>query len=398
MALHDTVIPQRFGAFLAPFHKFGQNPTLALEDDLDLMVLLDRLGYDEAWIGEHHSGGWELVPAPDVFIAAAAARTTRLRLGTGVTSLPYHHPYIVADTMTFLDHLTRGRSMLGIGPGALVSDALMMGIEPQQQRQRMADGLEAVIALLRDPDPVTRKTDWFELRDARLQLSPYTRPHFEIAVAGTVSPSGPLSAGRFGCSLMSVAATNSAAFNVLAEHWEIVEQQSRLHGSVVDRANWRISGPMHIAETREQAVADVAYGLADWLSYFTKVTPLPLNPAGKDHLSLVDMVNESGFGVIGTPDDAIAQIERLIKKSGGFGSYLLMGHTWADKQRTRQSYELFARYVMPYFQDSLHRLRDTHEWVTQNHGQFLQASHAAIDSAIRRHQSQSLTQLPSTAH
>src|SRR6185503_9437376 len=199
--------PLRFGIFLAPFHPVGQNPTLALERDLDLIVHLDALGFDEAWIGEHHSAGYEIIASPEVFIAAAAERTRHIRLGTGVSSLPYHHPLMLADRMVLLDHLTRGRTMLGVGPGALVSDAHMMGIDPSRQREMMAEALEAIMALLTSDEPVTRETDWFTLRDAKLQLRPYTQPHFEVAVAAMVSPSGPQLAARFGASLLSISAT-----------------------------------------------------------------------------------------------------------------------------------------------------------------------------------------------
>src|SRR5947208_470962 len=158
----------RFGIFLAPFHRPDENPTLALQRDLELIERLDELGYDEAWIGEHHSAGSEIIASPEVFIAAAAERTKRIRLGTGVSSLPYHHPLLLADRMVLLDHLTRGRAMLGVGPGALASDAYMLGIEPAQQRDMMEEALEAIIALLTSPEPVSRKTSWFTLQDARL--------------------------------------------------------------------------------------------------------------------------------------------------------------------------------------------------------------------------------------
>src|SRR5881409_307926 len=128
--------PERlnFGIFMAPFHRAGENPTLSLQRDLELIQWLDRLGYDEAWIGEHHSAGWETIASPEVFIAAAAQRTRYIRLGTGVISLPYHHPLMVANRMVLLDHLTRGRVALGVGPGALVTDAHILGINPNVQR------------------------------------------------------------------------------------------------------------------------------------------------------------------------------------------------------------------------------------------------------------------------
>src|SRR5437016_11212449 len=166
--------PLKFGIFLAPFHPVGQNPTLALQRDLELIELLDELGYDEAWIGEHHSAGYEIIASPEVFIATAAERTKHLRLGTGVSSLPYHHPLILADRMVLLDHLTRGRAMFGVGPGALPSDAFMMGIEVERQRELMEEALEAILPLLEGSEPVNRQTDRFTLHDASLQMRPYT--------------------------------------------------------------------------------------------------------------------------------------------------------------------------------------------------------------------------------
>src|SRR5579862_9637386 len=223
----------RFGIFMAPFHPAGQNPTLALERDLELLVRLDELGYDEAWVGEHHSAGFEIIASPEVFIAAAAQRTRHLRLGTGVSSLPYHHPLILADRMVLLDHLTRGRVMFGVGPGALPSDAFMMGIDPNRQREMMEESLEAILALLDGSEPVTRQTDWFTLRDARLQLRPYTHPRFEVAVAAQVSPAGPRAAGRFGVSLLSLGATTAGGFDVLGAHWKVMEERAAEFGTSV---------------------------------------------------------------------------------------------------------------------------------------------------------------------
>ena len=111
-----------FGIFLAPFHRVGENPTLGMARDMELIEWIDELGFDEAWIGEHHSAGWETIASPEVFIGAAIERTRYIRLGSGVTSLPYHHPLMVANRFVQLDHMSRGRTMLGCGPGALPSD------------------------------------------------------------------------------------------------------------------------------------------------------------------------------------------------------------------------------------------------------------------------------------
>ena len=377
--------PQRFGIFLAPFHPCGQNPTLALERDLDLVVHLDRLGFHEAWIGEHHSAGYEIIASPEVFIGVAAERTRNIRLGTGVSSLPYHHPLMLADRMVLLDHLTRGRVMLGVGPGALPSDAYMMGIEVARQRDMMEESLEAILALLRSDEPVTMSTDWFTLRDARLQLRPYQQPHFEVAVAAQVSPAGPRAAGRFGCSLLSIGATSAGGFDILGHHWDVVEERAAQFGTPADRAGWRLVGPMHIAETREQAVADVAFGLGDWVDYFQRVAALPLAPDTENHDDLVEALNASGFAVIGTPDDAVAQIRRLADQSGGFGTYLLMAHEWADRPQTLRSYELFSRYVMPEVTRSATTLGASRDWAAANRPQFIGAAGQAVMSAIQTH-------------
>src|SRR5579885_740706 len=296
----DRTWPLKFGIFLAPFHPVGQNPTLALERDLDLVVHLDRLGFDEAWIGEHHSAGYEIIASPEVFIGVASQRTRHIRLGTGVSSLPYHHPLMLADRMVLLDHLTRGRVMLGVGPGALPSDAFMMGIDPMRQREMMEEGLEAILALLDGSEPVTRETDWFTLRDARLQLRPYSPEGIEVAVAAQVSPAGPRAAGRFGCALLSLGATTTGGFDVLGGHWQVMEERAAEFGTSVDRAAWRLVGPMHLAETEEQARKDVEFGLARWVDYFQRVAALPLAPPTDDTSELVDALMATGFAVVGT--------------------------------------------------------------------------------------------------
>jgi len=380
--------PLRFGIFLAPFHPVGQNPTVALERDLQLIEWLDTLGFDEAWIGEHHSAGTEIIASPEVFLAVASQRTRHIRLGTGVSSLPYHHPLMLADRMVLLDHLTRGRVMLGVGPGALPSDAFMMGIDPMVQREMMEEGLEAILALLHGTEPVTRTTSWFTLRDARLQLRPYTQPCFEVAVAAQVSPAGPRAAGRFGLGLLSIGATTAGGFDVLGSHWQVMEERAAEFGTSVDRRAWRLVGPMHLADTEAQARKDVEFGLARWVDYFQRVAALPLAPPTDDTSELVDALMATGFAVVGTPEMAVAQIERLAEQSGGFGTYLLMAHEWADRDATLRSYELFARYVAPRFQGSLGSLTASRDWAAENRPAFIGAVGGAIVKAIQDHQAE----------
>lgn len=367
----------RFGIFLPPMHPTGQNPTLSLHRDVELIQHLDRLGFDEAWIGEHHSSGFETIASPEVFIAHAAAVTKRIKLGTGVSSLPYHHPLILADRMVMLDHLTRGRMMFGVGPGQLASDASMLGIAVPEQRRMMEESFDVIMALFRG-ETITTETDWFTVHDGRLQMRPYS--NFDIAVAASISPSGPKLAGRHGVGLLSVAATNPAGFENLAGHWKVMEEQAAEAGRVVDRSAWRMMGPMHIAETEQQALDNCRFGFERVMNYLAHVVPTAPT-AATDYGGRVAEMNATGAGVVGTPDMAIAQIQRLIDQSGGFGSYLLFGGDLADHDETVRSYELFAQYVMPHFQDQLAAPQASHDWIVETQGAFVMQTVAAIDKS-----------------
>ena len=342
----------RFGIFLAPFHKPGINPTLALQSDLELIQWLDRCGYDEAWIGEHHSAGSEIIASPEIFIGVAAERTRHIKLGTGVVSLSYHNPLWVAERIVMLDHLTRGRVMLGCGPGALPTDAAMIGLSQTQTRGLLEDSLGVIMHLLRSEEPISFENDRWTLKDARLHLRPYSDPLFDVSAAAVASPAGPRLAGKHGIGLLSIGATSAAGFDALALHWDVMEEESRAHNTTVDRSKWRLVGLVHIAETMEQAYKDVEYGIEQWFHYFQAVAAFPqMAVPGNNVKEMIEFVNESGFGAIGTPDMAVAQINRLLKQSnGGFGAYLMLAHNWADPGATKRSYELIAREVMPHFQ------------------------------------------------
>jgi limonene 1,2-monooxygenase len=357
----------KFGIFLAPFHRVGENPTLAINRDVELLEWLDWLGYDEAWIGEHHSAGWELIALPELIIAAAAERTKHIRLGTGVTSLPYHHPFMVAQRFVQLDHMTRGRAMMGCGPGALTSDAYMLGIEPSTQRPRMLEAMDAIMRLLKCEEPVTMKTDWFEMRDARLHLAPYTDPHFEIAVASTITPFGMIAAGTHGVGVLSIGAGLPGGPEALASQWKIAEDTAAKHGKTMDRKNWRVVVNAHIAEDDEQAMREVTKGeRVETMTYFEDTLG---RPPGRADDPLRDGV-KMGTTLVGSPETVVKGIKRLLEYSqGGFGGILFRAHEWANREQTLRSYELFARYVMPHFQGSLGQVAGSNTWARENRKQ-----------------------------
>jgi limonene 1,2-monooxygenase len=371
----------RFGAFCGPHHPLNENPTLTLQRDLQLAEWLDELGYDEIWYGEHHSAGWELIASPEIMIAAAAERTKRIMLGSAVTSVPYHHPLMTAERYSQLDHMTRGRVMLGMGPGSLASDAQMMGIEVAKQRDMMDEAVDVLVRLMRG-ETVTAKTEWFTLNNARIHMTPYTRPSIEMISASTISPTGSRAAGRNGIGMLSFGATSGGAFDALSSNWNICEQVAAANGKTVDRKNWRLVAPMHIAPTREQAREEVKFGLDGWADYLREVAALPIVPGGGD---VIDALLSSNMAVIGTPDDAVAQIERLQKQSGGFGTLILFAHNWAEWAHTKRSYEMFARYVMPRVDSMIDNRVVSEAECRANRPELAGKIGAAIQDRIQRH-------------
>lgn len=380
-------VPQRmkFGVFLAPFHRVGDSPTVAFERDLELLQWLDTLGYDEAYIGEHHSAGWETISSPEVFIAVAAERTRHIRLGTGVVSLPYHHPFMVASRMALLDHLTRGRVILGVGPGALVSDAYLLGIDPARQREMMDESLGIILRLFQDPEPITYESDWFRLREATLQVRPYQQPHMPIAVASVESPSGVQLAGKHGAAVLSLSVPRQRVRRTnLKDLWRIAEETAAEHGKAMRREDWRLVVPVHLTDSRSEAIEDVRRGGAQFLTEYWRDTlgyPIPDVPPDR----MVDFMVEHGLWIVGTPEDGIEGIRRLQEASGGFGGLLVSVQDWAPREKLLRSYELLARYVAPQFQTSAQGIQRSQRWAGARARELQDARAVALQRADARY-------------
>ncbi len=378
----------KFGIFMAPFHRAGENPALAYERDLQLIEWLDQLGYDEAFIGEHHSAGWEIIPSPEIFMAVAATRTKRIMLGAGVVSVPYHHPFHIANRFAMLDQLTRGRVILGCGPGALPSDAYMLGIDTTTQRERMVEGLQAVMRLFTEEGGVTVDGSYFKLRDAHLQVKPFQRPHPPIFVANTISPSGMVAAGKLGCGVLSVAAFTHGGLDGLPKRWAMAEEIAAENGKTVDRKNWRLVFPVHLAESAKEAADDVREGGNAWIQkYFIETLAARIQfeeyPGQPAEEMTVDRMIGRGGAIVGTPDEAIKRINEVIEASGGgFGGLLVLAHEWASREKTLRSYELLARHVMPQFQGSAAPILYSRDWTAGKREMLFNTSVQAIVKAM----------------
>ena len=362
--MHKT----RFGIFMPPFHAPAtQNATTSLQRDIETIQLLDDLGYDEAWVGEHHSGGTEIIAEPIQFISHVGALTKHIKLGPGVVSVPYHNPLWIADRIILADHLLRGRAMLGFGPGSLPTDATMIGLQPKELRPALDHDVGVVLDLIRGK-VVNVKTDRYNLVDAQCQLAPYS--DFDITVAASTSPAGSMLAGRHGLGLLSLGALMREDMNLMRHHWDRVEAEAKKHDQTVSQENWRLVGFMHLAETKKQAIEDVRYGLPHFVRYTQDVLALPtLRVTGKTFEEQLDWFTEGGVAVIGTPDEAVAHLKNLQEQSGGFGCFLMVANDFTNWDATKRHYELFARYVMPAFQPSQARLLASENYAVSRHSE-----------------------------
>jgi limonene 1,2-monooxygenase len=381
----------RFGAFLAPHHPSGESPMLMFQRDLALAAHVDQLGFDEFWCGEHHSSGWETIASPEMFLVAAGQQTHNIMLGTGVVSLPYHHPFNVAQRMAQLDVMTRGRAMFGSGPGALPSDARTHGIDPVLLRDRQDEALGIIIRLLRGEDRFSHECDWFELHDAQLQILPIQET-MPMATASSISPSGMQLAGKYGIGVLSIASNSTEGISALPTQWGFAEEAAAIHGSTVDRADWRVLMAFHLAETREQARNEAVHGLHRWHNeYNVDTLGRPGAVAVEDPWTLLEATVDggadgAGSAVIGTPDDMVAMIRTLQETTGGFGVVLGFAHDWANREATFRSWELFARYVIPEINGTTRNIRASQQYLHENRAELMGGASRAVMSKIMAHE------------
>ncbi len=339
----------RFGLFIMPIHLPRENPTLTYERNLRLIEYVESLGFDEVWIGEHHSSGWESIPSPDIFIAAAAQRTKRIRLGTGVLCLPFHHPFHVAERMAFLDHLTYGRAMLGIGPGALPTDIKLFALDHAQLRPMMDESLDIILKLFNATGPIDYQGRYWTLKEAELQVKCYQDPHLPIAVASVGAGHSLDLAATHGLSLVSSNFQTGAKGPEMAKIWRAFKKKAAAKKVTPRRQDWRIANTVYVADSVQQAYADIEKGATEHMRDYSMVIKGDI--AQRKATDFPKALRDRGM-VIGSPDDCIRQIQELRDGSGGFGTFLITTNEWTTYDKVYRNLELFARYVMPEFQGS----------------------------------------------
>ena len=353
----------KLGYFTMPLHPPGSNLTQTLEDDLAQIVKLDELGYEEAWIGEHFTAQWENIPVPDLFIAKALGMTKNIALGTGVTCMPNHNPFMIAHRIAQLDHMARGRFYWGVGSGGFPGDFEVFGFDPKtgEQRGMTRDAIDTVIQLWTDPKPglyehkywrfnVPEPDDYIGLG---FHIKPYQKPHPPIAVAGVSEKSDTLVlAGERGWIPMTI---NMVPTRLVKTHWQAVEEGARKTGRTPDRSTWRVAREVYVADTTEEARREALEGVLkrDFEQYFLRILPqakllniLKTDPEMPDSEVTIEYLLDN-IWIVGSPDEVADKLRRLYHDVGGFGVLLAMGHEWQPEDKWTNSMKLLAEEVMP---------------------------------------------------
>ena len=354
----------KFGFFMMPSHSHRENPTLAFERDLGMIEYTESLGFDEFWVGEHHTGGWETIPAPDIFLASAGARTKRIRLGTAVINLSYHHPFDVAERMAFLDHLTYGRVMLGCGPGILAPDVKLFGLDPTELRPMMNESLDIILKLYREDGLISYEGNYWQIKDMEVQVKPYQQPHLPVFTVSSGSGNSIRVAAERGLGVISGAFTQPGAIDI-TQQWKSYEQQSVAAGHTPNREDWRLSTSIYVADSMDEALNDVSQGI------MTEIREYFFNNGGKptyeaypgqpaEEITVEQIIKQRNW-IIGDPDYCISKIKELEEATGGFGGLLMVAVEWTTSEKWNRSLELFARYVMPQFKGSLRGIQGSYD-------------------------------------
>lgn len=342
----------KFSFFMMPLHHPAENPTLAFHRDIDLIPYVESLGFDSFHIGEHHSGGWETMPSPEMALSMAAAKTGRIRLGTSVINLPFHHPFQIAERIAFLDHLSYGRAVLGIGPSSLVTDKKLFNVDTVRGRRMMAESAEVIVRLLEANEPISHAGEFWQFDGMRLQLKSYQQPRLPLALPTTGGAESLDLAARFDMELWTPCGLNRPGGGVFTGLWQNFEEACARHGKTANRDDWHLVSAFYLAETREEAWADVSEGILRETGYFASIGFRPLyetHPGQPVEEYTPQSIVERRDWCVGTPDDAIAWIEKKLADNGRFGGVMLTTHEWAHSDKLRRSLDLFARYVIPHF-------------------------------------------------
>lgn len=350
----------KLGLFMMPVHPPEKDRTACFEEDLELIVHADELGYTEAWIGQHHSVAWEPIPSNDVFIANALPRTKNIRFGTGVSLVPLHHPVNIAVRLALLDHLSRGRLYCGFGQSGIRTDLSLFDLptDPKTLGLMTVEGIDMILKLWQTDAPFDFKGDFWRIRideqrpdiASGVVLKPYQKPHPPIAMSIIKGQSmAARMAGQRGYIPIS---GNLVPMSTLPQHWETYcAGAAEAERPTPEHSIWRVARNIFVGESNEEAMRHALSGtFARSFDYLIRligrVDGLKEDP---------DMPNEAvtpeyavkKLAIVGDVDECIRRLREVWNVTGGFGTLLMIAHDWDDRAKWIRSMELLINEVVP---------------------------------------------------
>jgi alkanesulfonate monooxygenase SsuD/methylene tetrahydromethanopterin reductase-like flavin-dependent oxidoreductase (luciferase family) len=351
----------RLGMFVMPIHDRTKSLVQCVDEDLDLAVQCDRLGFDEFWVGEHHTSALENIVMPEIFIAKAVAMTDRMRFGPAPVCLQYHHPVHVANRLAFLDHLSHGRLNVCFGPGAIPTDMEVYGVNPQEMAARVGESVEMILRIWTSDPPYEFSGNFWNVSlkqnlDPEMGLGalhkPLQKPYPPIAVP-SISPksAGIEKAAARGFSLFS---HHMISAEVLAQQWSTYQAAALRAGRAASPCDWRVARNVFVADTTAEArrVARTN-SLGRCIQYILDLTKRGPGVGmwkrnasqSDDDCNLAYFLDE--VLIVGDPPEVARQLRALRDRVGDFGTLVLVAHDWDDRERWLHSLELFTREVLP---------------------------------------------------
>jgi alkanesulfonate monooxygenase SsuD/methylene tetrahydromethanopterin reductase-like flavin-dependent oxidoreductase (luciferase family) len=354
----------QLGLFMMPLHPSYRPIAECYDRDIDQLVIADKLGFAEAWLGEHFTEKWENAPAPDLLIAKALALTEQIRFGTGVTLLGMHEPVYVAHRVAMLDHLAHGRFQWGIGLGGIPTDMKVMGLDPSTARDRAAEVLEIILGLWQAEGGYEFHGKFFDIdappldpvTERGLHMKPLQLPHPPISVAASTPNSGSLRlAGERGWSPMS---SSLLSTTYLPGHWDQVAEGARQAGKTADRKSWRVARDIFVGPTPEIARERARETLGrnyEKHQYASRVGTIQIqttkiDPGMPDEDVNVDYMMENVW-IVGDPQECAVKIRALYEVTGGFGTLLTITADSDNPSWDHESLRLLAEEVGPKIAD-----------------------------------------------
>jgi alkanesulfonate monooxygenase SsuD/methylene tetrahydromethanopterin reductase-like flavin-dependent oxidoreductase (luciferase family) len=351
----------RYGMFIMPFHDSAKPPGQCYDEDLELIVRAEELGFDEFWIGEHHTMKYENIVMPEIFIARALGETRRIRLGPAPVCLNQHNPAHVAARLAFLDHLSKGRLNLCFGAGSVTADQELYGAEPKNAAAMVEEALDMILRLWSSEPPYEIEGQFWTIRlkksvDAETGIGyipkPLQQPHPPLAIPGMSRNSPSMkTAGRRGYQPF---AHCLIAGNVVADIWKTYEAAAREAGRQPQRADWKVARSIFLADSTPEARRRArSNSLGRNYEYIGRLFDKGLgrkmykrDPAMSDADCNLDYLMGEQI-IAGSPDEVLRHLLALIEETGPFGTLVLMSYDWDDRESWLHSMELFARELMP---------------------------------------------------